>query len=161
MTYVIICGGDRAFDRIAGDLFRPEMNLACSRQRLAKIVGWCERRADGLSAGGRTILHYLRVLAEAPYTYEDVVTVEDAGLQPTFDVVLPETHSLLANGVLSHKTTVALHAVANAESRRHRRVHRRRTCARPRICKKLGVDIEHLLVSQPDTGEQALEIVEY
>src|SRR5919112_2032817 len=26
--------------------------------------------------------------------------------------------------------------------------------------KKLGVDIENLLVSQPDTGEQALEIVE-
>ena len=26
--------------------------------------------------------------------------------------------------------------------------------------RKLGVDVENLLVSQPDTGEQALEIVE-
>ena len=30
----------------------------------------------------------------------------------------------------------------------------------PEYAKKLGVKIEHLLVSQPDTGEQALEIVE-
>ena len=155
------CGGDRAFDRIAGDLFRPEMNLACSRQRLAKIVGWCERREDRLSAGARTILHYLRVLAEAPYTYEDVVTVEDAGLQPTFDVVLPETHSFLANGVLSHNTTVALHAVANAQraggiaafiDAEH--------ALDPDYAKKLGVDTDQLLVSQPDTGEQALEIMD-
>lgn len=30
----------------------------------------------------------------------------------------------------------------------------------PLYAKKLGVDVEDLLVSQPDTGEQALEIVE-
>ena len=155
------CGGDRAFDRIAGDLFRPEMNLACSRQRLAKIVGWCERREDRLSAGARTILHYLRVLAEASYTYEDVVTVEDAGLQPTFDVVLPETHSFLANGLLSHNTTVALHAVANAQKAGGIAAFIDAEHALdPDYAKKLGVDTDQLLVSQPDTGEQALEIMD-
>ena len=30
----------------------------------------------------------------------------------------------------------------------------------PDYAKKIGVDIDHLLISQPDTGEQALEIVE-
>lgn len=35
-----------------------------------------------------------------------------------------------------------------------------RTCFRSCICKKLGVDIDNLIVSQPDTGEQALEITE-
>jgi len=30
----------------------------------------------------------------------------------------------------------------------------------PRYAEKLGVDIDNLLVSQPDTGEQALEIVD-
>src|SRR5215218_4261555 len=40
----------------------------------------------------------------------------------------------------SGKTTLCLHVVANAQ--------------------KLGVDVESLLISQPDTGEQALEICE-
>ena len=30
----------------------------------------------------------------------------------------------------------------------------------PSYAKKLGVDIENLIVSQPDTGEQGLEIAE-
>ncbi len=155
------CCGDREFDRIAGDLLRQDMNLSCSRQRLARIVGWCEHRLDRLSAGAQVIVRYLRVLAEMPYTYEDVVSVEDIGLQPTFDVLLPETHSFLANGVLSHNTTVALHAVANAQraggiaafiDAEH--------ALDPEYAKKLGVDTDALLVSQPDTGEQALEIAD-
>ena len=34
------------------------------------------------------------------------------------------------------------------------------TRSTPNTPKKLGVDIENLLISQPDTGEQALEICE-
>jgi recombination protein RecA len=44
--------------------------------------------------------------------------------------------------------------------RRDRRVRRRRARARRRLCARLGVKVETLLVSQPDTGEQALEIVD-
>ena len=155
------CGGDRSFDRIAGDLFRQDIDLACSRQRLAKIVEWCDRRQDRLSAGARTIVQYLRILAKAPYTYEGVVAVEDAGLQPTFDVVLPSTHSFVANGVLSHNTTVALHAVANAQKAGGIAAFIDAEHALdPDYAKKLGVDTDALLVSQPDTGEQALEIAD-
>jgi recombination protein RecA len=46
------------------------------------------------------------------------------------------------------------------EGRRHRRLRRRRARARPGLCQKLGVNIDDLLVSQPDTGEQALEITD-
>jgi protein RecA len=155
------CGGNREFDRIAGDLFRKDMDIACSRQRLMKIISWCEARCGQFGAGVGAIIHYLRGLAEASYTYEEVVSVEDAGLQPTFDVVLPDTHSFLANGVLSHNTTVALHAVANAQKgggiaafidAEH--------ALDPEYAKRLGVDTDALLVSQPDTGEQALEIAD-
>jgi recombination protein RecA len=61
----------------------------------------------------------------------------------------------------SGKTTVALHAVANAQKgggiaafidAEH--------ALDPEYAKKLGVDIDSLLVSQPDTGEQALEIAD-
>ena len=61
----------------------------------------------------------------------------------------------------SGKTTVALHAIANAQALGG-------ICAfidaehalDPDYAKALGVDIDALLVSQPDTGEQALEITD-
>jgi recombination protein RecA len=61
----------------------------------------------------------------------------------------------------SGKTTVALHALANAQraggiaafiDAEH--------ALDPDYAKKLGVDTDALLVSQPDTGEQALEIAD-
>lgn len=61
----------------------------------------------------------------------------------------------------SGKTTLALHAVAEAQKAGG-------ICAYidaehamdPEYAKKIGVKIDQLLISQPDTGEQALEIVE-
>jgi len=61
----------------------------------------------------------------------------------------------------SGKTTLSLHAIAEAQKRGG-------VCAYidaehaldPEYAKNLGVNIGNLLVSQPDTGEQALEIVE-
>ena len=61
----------------------------------------------------------------------------------------------------SGKTTVALHAVANAQKlggvaafidAEH--------ALDPEYAKRLGVDTDNLIVSQPDTGEQALEIAD-
>ncbi|MBR0574886.1 recombinase RecA [Proteiniclasticum sp. BAD-10] len=61
----------------------------------------------------------------------------------------------------SGKTTVALHCIAEAQKlggiaafidAEH--------ALDPQYAKKVGVDIDNLLVSQPDTGEQAMEIAE-
>ena len=61
----------------------------------------------------------------------------------------------------SGKTTLALHVVAEAQKKGG-------TCAfvdaehalDPGYARKLGVDIQNLLISQPDAGEQALEIAD-
>jgi len=61
----------------------------------------------------------------------------------------------------SGKTTLALHAIAEAKKRGG-------TCAfidaehalDPAYARKLGVDVDNLLISQPDAGEQALEIAD-
>jgi len=61
----------------------------------------------------------------------------------------------------SGKTTLTLHLIANAQKDGG-------TCAfidaehalDPSYASKLGVDVENLIVSQPDSGEQALEICE-
>jgi recombination protein RecA len=61
----------------------------------------------------------------------------------------------------SGKTTLALHAIAEAQKIGG-------TCAfidaehalDPTYARKLGVDVDNLLISQPDTGEQGLEIAD-
>jgi recombination protein RecA len=61
----------------------------------------------------------------------------------------------------SGKTTLALHAIAEAQRRGG-------TCAfidaehalDPIYARKLGLDVDNLLISQPDAGEQALEIAD-
>ncbi len=61
----------------------------------------------------------------------------------------------------SGKTTLSLHAIAEAQKKNG-------VCAfidaehalDPEYARKIGVKLDELLISQPDTGEQALEIVE-
>ena len=61
----------------------------------------------------------------------------------------------------SGKTTVALHAVASAQKAGGIAAFIDAEHALdPEYAKKLGVDTDNLLVSQPDTGEQALEIAD-
>ena len=61
----------------------------------------------------------------------------------------------------SGKTTVALHAVANAQKAGGIAAFIDAEHALdPDYAQKLGVDTDALLVSQPDTGEQALEIMD-
>lgn len=61
----------------------------------------------------------------------------------------------------SGKTTVALHAIAAAQAVGGTAAFIDAEHALdPEYAKRLGVDIDELLLSQPDTGEQALEICE-
>ncbi len=61
----------------------------------------------------------------------------------------------------SGKTTIALHAIANAQkSGGIAAFIDAEHALDPEYAKALGVDIDALLVSQPDTGEQALEIAD-
>ncbi len=61
----------------------------------------------------------------------------------------------------SGKTTLALHIVAEAQKTGgYAAFIDAEHAMDPEYGKKLGVDIENLLISQPDTGEQALDIAE-
>ena len=61
----------------------------------------------------------------------------------------------------SGKTTLALHAVAEVQKRGGVAAYVDAEHALdPSYARKLGVDIDELLISQPDTGEQALEITD-
>lgn len=61
----------------------------------------------------------------------------------------------------SGKTTLTLHVIAEAQKKGGKAAFIDAEHALdPEYAKKLGVDIDELLVSQPDSGEQALEICE-
>jgi len=61
----------------------------------------------------------------------------------------------------SGKTTLALHAIAEAQKKGGMGAFIDAEHAfDPEYAKKIGINVEELLISQPDTGEQALEITE-
>ena len=54
----------------------------------------------------------------------------------------------------------ASYGSGSAETRRYRWIYRRGARTDPVYAKNIGVDIDNLYISQPDNGEQALEITE-
>ncbi|HBB36733.1 MAG: recA protein [Candidatus Moranbacteria bacterium GW2011_GWC1_45_18] len=60
----------------------------------------------------------------------------------------------------SGKTTLALHIVANAQKTGSAAFIDAEHALDPSYAKKIGVNLNDLLISQPDNGEQALDIVE-
>ncbi len=93
----------------------------------------------------------------------DVISTGSIGLDAALGVGgLPQGRVIEIYGPESSgKTTLTLEAIAQAQKKGL-------TCAfidaehalDPQYAKRLGVDVDNLLVSQPDTGEQALEIVD-
>lgn len=102
-------------------------------------------------------------LGEKPRVHIDAISTGSIGLDAALGVGgLPRGRIIEIFGPESSgKTTLSLHVIAEAQKKGG-------VCAfidaehamDPEYSKKLGVKIEELLISQPDTGEQALEITE-
>ncbi len=77
------------------------------------------------------------------------------------DFTVPETHSFFGNGFINHNTSIALHVIAEAQKKGGVAAFIDAEHALdPQRAQKIGVNLDELLISQPDTGEQALEIAE-
>ena len=105
----------------------------------------------------------IMTLGESPRVDVDVVPTGSVGLDDALGIGgFPRGRIIEIYGPESSgKTTLSLHAIAEAQKQGG-------ICAfidaenamDPEYAKKIGVNLEELLISQPDTGEQALEIVE-
>jgi len=105
----------------------------------------------------------IMMLGEKPHVDINVISTGSIGLDAALGVGgLPRGRIIEVFGPESSgKTTLTLHVIAEAQKKGG-------ICAfidaehamDPEYSKKLGVKIDELLISQPDTGEQALEIVE-
>ena len=102
-------------------------------------------------------------LGEAPKVDVDAISTGSLGIDWALGIGgLPRGRIIEIYGPESSgKTTLSLHAIAEAQKKGG-------VCAfidaehalDPEYARKIGVDINSLLISQPDNGEQALEIVE-
>ncbi len=102
-------------------------------------------------------------LGEAPHVDVDAIPTGSLTLDMALGVGgIPKGRVIEIYGPESSgKTTVALHVVAEAQARGGEAAFIDAEHALdPVYAKNLGVDIDNLIVSQPDTGEQALEIAE-
>jgi len=105
----------------------------------------------------------MKLGAREPATEADVVSTGSLGLDIALGIGgLPRGRIVEIYGPESSgKTTLALHVIAEAQKSGG-------TCAfvdaehalDPVYAKKLGVNVDELLISQPDAGEQALEIAD-
>ena len=105
----------------------------------------------------------ITTLGAAPKTSVDAIPTGSIGLDAALGIGgVPRGRIIEIFGPESSgKTTLSLHIIAEAQKKGG-------ICAfvdaehalDPEYTKKLGVKVEDLLVSQPDTGEQALDIVE-
>ncbi|GAB6855270.1 recombinase RecA [Asaia astilbis] len=102
-------------------------------------------------------------MGQRPKEQADVISTGSLGLDIGLGIGgLPRGRIVEIYGPESSgKTTLALHAIAEAQKKGG-------TCAfidaehalDPGYARKLGVDVDNLLLSQPDAGEQALEIAD-
>lgn len=70
---------------------------------LDRLRGLITSYPDGLPEY-KTILDNL---LDENFVYSQVVAIEDAGHEPTYDLHMPETHSFIANGMVNHNTEIA------------------------------------------------------
>lgn len=98
-----------------------------------------------------------------PVTAADTISTGSLGLDIALGIGgLPRGRIVEVYGPESSgKTTLALHAVAETQKKGGIASYIDAEHAMdPGYARKLGVDIDELLISQPDTGEQALEIAD-
>jgi recombination protein RecA len=105
----------------------------------------------------------MKLGSREPATEADTISTGSLGLDIALGIGgLPRGRVIEVYGPESSgKTTLALHAVAEAQKKGGIAAYIDAEHALdPIYARKLGVDVDELLISQPDTGEQALEITD-
>ncbi len=141
------------------DIMYKKDNVELSQMVLKRLLKYAKDRKKGKTA--EIFMEYYQDIIDRNLYFSKVKFIEDLGTKRTFDVFMPKTHSFIMNGIINHNTTLTLHIIAEAQKEGGICAFIDAEHALDVIyAKNLGVDIDNLLVSQPDFGEQALDIVE-
>ena len=91
----------------------------------------------------------------------DKVVEKKESLAQVLDFTVPSNTTFCGNGFVNHNTSLALHILAEAQKQGGAGAFVDAEHALdPDYARKIGVKVDDLLISQPDSGEQALQIVE-
>ncbi len=112
---------DREGKSLFWDYMGSTPNARLTYDRLERMLIYLDGVDRKVGYHQQPLISYLQSLKEQHYFFDPVVIIEDDEM-PTFDVVMPETHSFWSNGLVSHNTTLALSAIASAQ-KEARRLH--------------------------------------
>lgn len=101
---------DREMHHLFADYMGDNPRARLTYDRLDKIIQACST-GQSLDLGGHTLSRLVDIRA-ANYLYDEIVDIQDCDPVPTFDFAMPSTHSFVANGFVTHNTTLALTAAA-------------------------------------------------
>ena len=149
---------NKSWDYLINDNIYEKCNL--TYDRLSKILEYL----DTINAS-HPIIDYWKSLNNL--YFDPVVSIEDAGSVPTFDLTQPETHSFTVNGIINHnsgKSSLALRILSNAQRQgflcffidaEH--------ALNLNLASNIGVDINspNFIISQPSSGDEAFAIIEF
>lgn len=122
--------------------------------RMKRILEWF--------SDGQNLPEYqeLESLFNLRFFWDKVVEKKDS-LAHVLDFTVPSNATFCGNGFVNHNTTVSLHILAEAQKQGGVAAFVDAEHALdPDYARKIGVNVDDLLISQPDSGEQALQIVE-
>lgn len=105
--------------------------------------------------------NHLLYINDPNFYYDEIVAIEDAGVQPTFDFTMPETHSFIAEGIVNHNSTMAIHAarVATALGCIVVLIDVEGTADKDRLA-HLGIDLNKVLVKQPPQEQKKMKTID-
>lgn len=104
------------------------------------------------------VLQRLQDIRDAGYFYDEVAEIAPAGEEPTFDFTLPQTHSFIASGVVSHNSTLTYQIAANyqQETGESLGVFDFEGTGTPDYMEKIGCDMDMVKFIQPDSMEDSV-----
>lgn len=145
--------------KLVEDYIGPNKKSEITHSQLRKCMEHLEQTTLGASA--EIISRNFGNILQKNYLYEKVDTVEEFAEEPTFDVVMPNTHSFIANGFVNHNTTLAVSVIAACQKAGGKAGFIDAEHALDgSLVTAVGADLKNLFVSQPDYGEQGLDILQ-
>ena len=100
------------------------------------------------------ITEYLQNLYDQNYYYDAVTLNEYAGDEPTFDFAMSESHSFIANGIVSHNTSLSLITAAEVQKLGGVAAYLDiENSFNKNWAKTLGVDLDKLIYFQLQPGQ--------
>ena len=103
----------------------------------------------------------LKELYESNYYYDKVISVEDVKKTPTFDFCTETTHSFIANGIVSHNSSLCFAGMAKAQQMGGIAIyHDVEQAGAITMMKANGIDMDRLVVSRLTSIEEIFAALE-